>query len=56
MKVRQSSIVRWVAKFVAKDAQAPTVTARKVRTLDGEQLRHVSGGTGTTTQLPNKGW
>ena len=57
MKVAQKSIIRWVAKLVAKE---PSGAERKpgsdLRTLTADQLRQVSGGTGTTTGLPNKGW
>ncbi len=58
MKVGQnSSIVRWVAKLVAKERQAKaSQAAARVQTLDIEQLRHVSGGTSNATDGPNKGW
>jgi hypothetical protein len=55
MKVGQSSIVRWVAKLVAKDAQAPAKQTPQIRTLGVEQLRQVAGGDGSTS-LPHKGW
>lgn len=57
MKVGQNVVVRWVAKLAAKphgrkgcEASAP------LRALDIEQLRQVSGGTGASTQSPNKFW
>jgi hypothetical protein len=57
MKVGQKSIVRWVAKLVAKE---PSGAQRKagdgLRVLSADQLRQVSGGTGTSTGSPNKGW
>jgi hypothetical protein len=57
MKVNQKSIIRWVAKLVAKE---PSNVQRKagteLRVLSADQLRQVSGGTGATTDLPNKGW
>jgi hypothetical protein len=56
MKVGQNSIVRWVAKIVAKGAKAPARQVRQVRTLDADQLRQISGGDGGSTQLPYKGW
>lgn len=57
MKVGQNSIVRWVAKLVAKEpAKAAANQPTSLRTLDADQLRQVSGGTGGSTQLPNKGW
>jgi hypothetical protein len=55
MKVVQNSI-RWVAKFIAKDAKAPARKAPQFRTLDAQQLRQVSGGVGSSTDGPNKGW
>ena len=55
MKVVQNSI-RWVAKFIAKDAKALATKAPQIRTLDAQQLRQVSGGTGSSTDGPNKGW
>ena len=55
MKVGQN-IVRWVAKLVAKEPQRSTGKAQSLRALDADQLRQVSGGTGTSTSLPNKGW
>jgi hypothetical protein len=56
--VGQSNIVRWVVKLVAKRPSTDSRTAarREIRTLDAEQLRHVGGGTGSTTDGPNKGW
>jgi hypothetical protein len=55
MKVVQNSI-RWVAKLIAKDAKAPASKAHQIRTLDAQQLRQVSGGTGSSTNGPNRGW
>lgn len=57
MKVAQSTILRWVAKLAGQPrGQARRASAEPLRTLDGEQLRQVSGGTGAHTQGPNKGW
>ena len=57
MKVAQSTILRWVAKLAAPQrGQGRGHRAESLRTLDGEQLRQVSGGTAATTQGPNKGW
>lgn len=57
MKVGQNSIVRWVAKLVAKEpAKVSANQPTGLRTLDADQLRQVSGGTGTTPSSPNKGW
>lgn len=58
MKVGQKSIVRWMSKLVATGASR---SARKqcvvgLRELDVEQLRHVSGGNGGSSQTPTKGW
>ena len=55
MKIVQNSI-RWVAQFLAKDAKAPASKASQIRTLDAHQLRQVSGGTGSSTNGPNRGW
>ena len=57
MKVGQKSIIRWVAKLVAKEPSgAERKTGTELRTLSADQLRQVSGGTGTSSGLPNKGW
>lgn len=56
MKVGQNSIIRWVAKLVAKEPQRSTANPQSLRTLDADQLRQVSGGTGTSTSTPTKGW
>jgi hypothetical protein len=57
MKVGQKSIIRWVAKLVAKEPRgAEHKAGSELRTLSADQLRQVSGGTGTSTGLPNKGW
>jgi hypothetical protein len=57
MKVAQSTILRWVAKLAGQPrGQARGTRAESLRTLDTEQLRQVSGGTGASTQGPNKGW
>jgi hypothetical protein len=56
MKAGQNSIVRWVARIIAKGAHAPARQPEQIRTLDDVQLRQVSGGAGSTTQSPNKGW
>jgi hypothetical protein len=57
MKVGQKSIIRWVAKLVAKEPRgAQHKAGSELRTLSADQLRQVSGGTGTNTGSPNKGW
>jgi hypothetical protein len=57
MKVGQKSIVRWVAKLVAKEPSgAQRKAGDELRVLSADQLRQVSGGTGTSTGSPNKGW
>lgn len=56
MKVGQNSIIRWVAKLVAKEPSAARKPSAELRTLDADQLRQVSGGTGGSTTSPNKGW
>lgn len=58
MKIGQTAVVRWVSKLVvAKEpARLEKRRAASLRTLDIEQLRHVGGGAGESTQLPNKGW
>ena len=57
MKVAQSTILRWVAKLAAPQrGQARGTRAESLRTLDAEQLRQVSGGTGGNAQGPNNGW
>lgn len=57
MKVAQSTILRWVAKLAGQPRRpARAGRAESLRTLDSEQLRQVSGGTGVSTQGPNKGW
>lgn len=57
MKVGQKSIIRWVAKLVAKEpSSAERKAGTELRVLSADQLRQVSGGTGTSTGSPNKGW
>jgi hypothetical protein len=58
MKAGQKTIVRWMSKLVAKSAgrSARTFAASDLRQLDTEQLRQVCGGTGSSTQGPNRGW
>jgi hypothetical protein len=57
MKVGQNTIVRWVAKLVAKEpASGAEKAATSLRVVGGEQLRQVAGGTGNSSQLPHKGW
>lgn len=57
MQVGQKSIIRWVAKLVAKEPSgAQRKAGSELRTLSADQLRQVSGGTGTSTGSPNKGW
>lgn len=57
MKVGQKSIIRWVAKLVAKEPSgAQRKAGTELQTLSTDQLRQVSGGTGGSSQLPNKGW
>lgn len=57
MKVGQNNLVRWVAKLVAKEpSSAKRNTGTELQALSADQLRQVSGGTGTSTSLPNKGW
>jgi hypothetical protein len=58
MKVGQKTIVRWMSKAAAKGAaqSACKSSATKLRELDVEQLRHVSGGDGGSTLLPKGTW
>lgn len=58
MKVGQKTIVRWMSKVAAKGASqlAREQSATKLRELDVEQLRHVSGGDGGSTLLPKGTW
>lgn len=57
MKVGQKSIIRWVAKLVAKEpGSAERKAGTELRVLSADQLRQVSGGTGTSTGTPTKGW
>jgi hypothetical protein len=57
MKVDQNSIIRWVAKLVAKEpGSAQRKAGDELRVLSTDQLRQVSGGTGGSSSLPNKGW
>jgi thiamine monophosphate kinase len=58
MKVGQKTIVRWMSKVAAKGAiqSAYKQSVTKLRELDVEQLRHVSGGDGISTQLPKGTW
>lgn len=57
MKVGQKSIIRWVAKLVAKEpGSAERKGGNELRVLSTEQLRQVSGGTAASSSLPNKGW
>jgi hypothetical protein len=58
MKAGQKTIVRWMSKLVANGAGRSAYKPRSaaLRELDVDQLRHVSGGEGGSTQLPNKGW
>lgn len=57
-KIGQTAVVRWVSKLVvAKEpARLEKRRAASLRTLDIDQLRHVGGGGGESTQSPNKGW
>ena len=57
MKVGQKTIVRWMSKVAAKGASqsAHKQSVTKLRVLDVEQLRYVSGG-GGSTQLPKGTW
>ena len=57
MKVGQKSLVRWMSKLAAKGASqsAHKQSVTKLRVLDVEQLRYVSGG-GGSTQLPKGTW
>jgi hypothetical protein len=58
MKVGQQTFVRWMSKLVAKS----TSEARRkqgssgLRSIDIDTLRHVGGGSESSTQSPNKGW
>lgn len=57
MKVGQKSIIRWVAKLVAKEPRgAEHKTGNELRVLSTDQLRQVSGGAGGSAGSPNKGW
>jgi hypothetical protein len=57
MQVGQRSIIRWVAKLVAKEpGGAQRKSGDELRVLSADQLRQVSGGTGTSTGTPTKGW
>ncbi len=58
MKVGQKTIVRWMSKVTAKGTsqQARNQAVSKLRELDAEQLRHVSGGDGGASQLPKGTW
>jgi hypothetical protein len=58
MKVGQKTIARWMSKAAAKGVSqsARTQSVTKLRELDVEQLRHVSGGDGGATQLPKGTW
>jgi hypothetical protein len=58
MKVGQKTIVRWMSKLAAKGTshRQQKQFATGLRELDIEQQRHVSGGVGVASQLPNKGW
>ncbi len=57
MQVGQKSIIRWVAKLVAKEpGGAQRKSGDELRVLSPDQLRQVSGGTGGSSSLPNKGW
>jgi hypothetical protein len=57
MKAGQNTIVRWVAKLVAK--QARQVSGKPVsglRAIEPEQLRQISGGITDSSEGPNRGW
>ena len=57
MKVGQNNLIRWVAKLVAKEPSgAKRKAGSELQTLSADQLRQVSGGTGSSTDSPNKGW
>jgi hypothetical protein len=57
MKVGQKTIVRWIAKVAAVGSIPAARNQRaELRELDAGQLRHVSGGTGGSTQSPGKTW
>ena len=56
MKVGQKSIVRWISARVGKriEPTMPKSPLSQLRELETEQLRQVSGGTGSS--LPKVGW
>jgi hypothetical protein len=57
MKVGQKSIIRWVAKLVAKEPRgAEHKAGNELRVLSTDQLRQVSGGTGGSQGTPTKTW
>lgn len=57
MQVGQKSIIRWVAKLVAKEpGGAQRKAGTELRVLSADQLRQVSGGTGGSQGTPTKGW
>jgi hypothetical protein len=57
MKVGQKSIIRWVAKLVAKEPSgAERKAGNELPVLNTDQLRQVSGGTGTSQGTPTKTW
>jgi hypothetical protein len=57
MKAGQKTIVRWMSKLVAQGASrsARKPAASRLRELDSEQLRQVSGGA-SESQSPKGTW
>lgn len=58
MKVGQKAVVRWISKLVAGRAGKSGRKASFVglREVSSEDLRHVGGGSGGSTQSPRGGW
>jgi hypothetical protein len=58
MKVGQKTIVRWMSKLAVKGNGRPSQkqSAIGLREVSADQLRHVSGGDGGSSQLPKTGW
>jgi hypothetical protein len=58
MKVGQKTIVRWMSKLAARRAGrlGQKQSATGLREVTADQLRHVSGGDGGSSQLPKTGW
>lgn len=57
MKKEQNTVSRWVQRITGKTrVQSPAQPVRRPQELDSRTLTQISGGDGSTTAAPTKGW